>query len=205
METDILKRKIIFTIILSWHRKSSDLYKRQSGFLQQTLGIADLCVHLLYKHANTTQHNNSLMVIILRQNLQETRQSHVAGRTEVHLPSCRLDCLLMRLDRDPTTEFLFLNLQKVLKQCDKNIMTHTNSHSGTVYSQHLTSDMCATPPWWLPWQPGCLFVRRSWLPASPGCCCNPTRGTCCPSTYTQTRRLPKIPNIAASIAGTVAV
>lgn len=56
-------------------------------------------------------------------------------QAEVRLPSCRLDCLLMRLDRDPTTEFLFLNLQKVLKQCDKNIMTHTNSHFGTVYSR----------------------------------------------------------------------
>lgn len=86
------------------------------------------------------------MVIILGQKLQEACRSHIAGQTEVHLPSCRLDCLLMRLERDPTTELLFLNLQKVLKQCDKNIMTHTNSLFGTVYSQHLTSDMCATPP-----------------------------------------------------------
>lgn len=40
-------------------------------------------------------------------------QSNGVGGTCVHLPSCRLDCLLIRLDRDPTTEFLFRNLPKV--------------------------------------------------------------------------------------------
>lgn len=87
--------------------KSSDLHKRQSGFLQQTLGVADLSVHLLYRQTRSQGLYHS------ETHINDTCRSNAAGRTGLRLPSWRLDCLLIRLDRDPTTEFLFLNLQRV--------------------------------------------------------------------------------------------
>lgn len=84
----------------------TDLYERQRGLLQQTLGIADLRVHLLCKHTDSSD-------------LAGVRSWLMTSRSEVALPSCRLVCLLIRLDRDPTTVFLFLNLSGETHTCSR--------------------------------------------------------------------------------------
>lgn len=43
------------------------------------------------------------------------------------VPSCRLDCLLIKLDKEATTVVFFLNLQK--KQVGKHEVIHLNSDS----------------------------------------------------------------------------
>lgn len=66
--------------------------------------------------ANTQTHHSDfpLLLIFLCSLSCRTQVSIKLCECEacVYVPSCRLDCLLIRLDRDPTTEFLFLNLHK---------------------------------------------------------------------------------------------